>query len=219
MLIRSINDPEFLCYGRPLPWLRQESEIICTALQKTPMPEGIGYVAEEPLLQNLAVTETIRNHCFGGMPIQMGWCNGHNTKLNCLEYHRCSEVNLGTEDFVLLLALPADIRDGILDTSAVQAFLVPAGLPVEIYPMTLHYAPCQGSLSHGFQVLIALLRGTNVDCPQLDAVRSSEDSWLWACNKWLLAHAESAEVRQGAAIALRGVNIDIQDDLSNQQYE
>ena len=29
---------------------------------------------------------------------------GVNTKLNCLEYHRDSEVNIGSSDFILLLA-------------------------------------------------------------------------------------------------------------------
>ena len=31
-------------------------------------------------------------------------CWGRNTKLNCLEYHRDSEVNIGASDFILLLA-------------------------------------------------------------------------------------------------------------------
>jgi len=213
MLIQSVYDAEFLRYGRPIQWMRQETDVICKVLQETPMPEKAGYVAEEPLLQNLDAAKMISSHCFGGLPIQMGWCNGHNTKLNCMEFHRCSEVNVGTVDFVLLLALPANIRAGVLDTSKVQAFRVPAGVPVEIYPMTLHYAPCQSNLNQGFRVLIALLKGTNGDRPHLDAVRSEEDQWLWACNKWLLAHAESTEAKQGAAIALSGMNIDLQDDF------
>jgi len=81
-------------------------------------------------------------HLFGGMPVQLGWCNGHNTKLNCLEYHRDSEVNIGTHDFVLLLAKQDQIVDGVLDTALVKAFRVPAGVPVEVYATTLHYAPC-----------------------------------------------------------------------------
>ena len=36
---------------------------------------------------------------------------------------------------------------------------------------------------------------------------------LWACNKWLLAHAESAEATQGAVVALDGINIDIAANL------
>ena len=54
---------------------------------------------------------------YGGMPVQLGWCNGHNTKLNCLEYHRCSEFNLGTEDFVLILGDQREIENGSFDTA------------------------------------------------------------------------------------------------------
>ena len=78
---------------------------------------------------------------YGGMPVQFGWCNGHNTKLNCLEYHRDSEFNLGTEDFILLLAREDDIEGGKLDTGKVKAFRVPAGVLVEVYATTLHYGP------------------------------------------------------------------------------
>ena len=37
--------------------------------------------------------------------------------------------------------------------------------------------------------------------------------YLAACNKWLLAHSESAEAKNGAAVALRGENIDIAPEL------
>ncbi len=84
----------------------------------------------------------MRDHCFGGMPVELGWCCGHNRSLNCLEYHRDSEFNLGTEEFILLLARQEEITDGFLDTAKVKAFLVPAGTLIEVYATTLHYAPC-----------------------------------------------------------------------------
>ena len=43
--------------------------------------------------------------------------------------------------------------------------------------------------------------------------KADEDAWLWACNKWLLAHPDSAEAAQGAAAALVGENIDIAADI------
>lgn len=64
---------------------------------------------------------------YGGRPFQLGWCNGHNTRLNCLEYHRASEFNLGARDFILLVAHRWEIEDGKLDTAFVKAFRVPAG--------------------------------------------------------------------------------------------
>ena len=54
----------------------------------------------------------------------------------------------------------------------------------------------------------ALPRGTNTAKPALRGV-SPEDRYLAARNKWLLAHPESAEAKNGAAVALRGENIDI----------
>ena len=150
----------------------------------------------------------ISEHCYGGMPVQLGWCNGHNTRLNCLEYHRDSEFNLGTEDFILLLAKQDEIVDGVLDTAKVKAFKAPAGVLVEVYATTLHYAPCHCDPEKGFRVLVALPQGTNTDKPVIQN-RTTEDKLLWARNKWLLAHPESSEAAQGAHVGLSGENIDI----------
>ena len=147
------------------------------------------------------------------MPFQFGWCNGHNTRLNCLEYHRDSEFNLSPGDFILLLAKLDEIVDGKLDTGRVKAFRVPAGTLVEVYSTTLHYAPCHTDQARGFKVLVALPKGTNTEKPNLP-VQGGDDVWLWACNKWLLAHPDSAEAAQGAAAVLTGQNLDIAPLLS-----
>ena len=178
----------------------------------TPLPDATGYVPEEPALQNLPEASVLGAALFGGMPFQMGWCNGHNTRLNCLEYHRDSEFNLGTQDFILLLAKEDQIENGKLDTARVKAFRVPAGTLVEVYATTLHYAPCHTDPAAGFKVLVALPKGTNTPRPDLP-VRGGDDACLWACNKWLLAHPESSEAAQGAQAALTGINIDIAQDL------
>ena len=179
----------------------------------TPVPEGTEYVPEQPELMALPVCGELSDRAYGGMPIQIGWCNGHNTKLNCLEYHRDSELNCGTEDFILLLARMDDIApDGTLDTGLVKAFRVPAGVLVEVYATTLHYAPCSAAKGAGFRVLVALPKGTNGPRPDIQ-VLNREDSMLWACNKWLLAHPESSEAAQGAPAVLRGENIDIAADV------
>ena len=61
-----------------------------------------------------------------------------------------------------------------------------------------------------FKVVIALPKGTNGAKPNITPVYD-EDKTLWACNKWLLAHAESDEAKQGAYVGLTGENIDIKD--------
>ena len=209
MKIHSVFDPALKRYGQVVEGLPDTVAELLETLQKTPLPEGTGYVPEEPLLQNLPAAVEISEHCYGGMPVQLGWCNGHNTKLNCLEYHRDSEFNLGTEDFILLLARQEEISDGTLDTSKVRAFRVPAGTLVEVYATTLHYAPCHVDAEKGFRVLVALPKGTNTEKPDITPL-TAEDQYLWACNKWLLAHPDSAEAAAGAVAALVGENIDLE---------
>lgn len=209
MKIYSVNDPEFKPYGRVVTGLEAAKAEILQALATTPLPEATDYVAEEPVLQELPAMVEVSEHLFGGMPVQLGWCNGHNTKLNCLEYHRDSEFNLGTEDFILLLAKLDEVENGKLDTAKVKAFHVPAGVLVEVYATTLHYAPCHTNAAKGFRVMVALPKGTNTAMPAGFKTSGGDDEKLWACNKWLLAHPDSTEAAQGAYIGLTGENIDI----------
>jgi len=209
MTIFPVDSPEFARYGRILTGYEREAAALVNALNAhTPLPEATDYVAEDPALQNLQEAAALGIGLFGGMPFQFGWCNGHNTKLNCLEYHRDSEFNLGTEDFVLLLAKQEEIVEDKLDTAKVQAFRVPAGTLVEVYATTLHYAPCHTDAAKGFRVLVALPKGTNTAKPE-GTPTGGDGKFLWACNKWLLAHPESAEAAQGAVPALVGVNLDL----------
>ncbi len=210
MIIYSVNDPTFKPYGKVLAGY--ETTDLCTAMAAIPLPEsGTAYRPSIEILEACAVFTDFRDRAFGGMPIQLGMCWGRNTKLNCLEYHRDSEVNIGTSDFVLLLAKQDEITDGVLDTDRVKAFCVPAGVPVEVYATTLHYAPCQVS-GEGFRVAVVLPKGTNTEKPGFEPL-SEEDAWMTARNKWLLAHPDSNEAKNGAHIGLRGVNIDIKEDL------
>ena len=212
MTILPISDPAFASYGKILEGYDTQ-ELLRTLEAATPLPQGVEYVPSQPELEALPLTSLLASNAYGGMPIQMGWCNGHNTKLNCLEYHRDSELNCGTEDFILLLARMDDIApDGTLDTGLVKAFRVPAGVLGEVYATTLHYAPCSAAKGAGFRVLVALPKGTNGPRPDIQ-VLNREDSMLWACNKWLLAHPESSEAAQGAPAVLRGENIDIAADV------
>ncbi len=208
MKIHSVLDPEFKRYGQIVEGLSEAKEEILEALAKTPLPEKTGYVPSDPELQELPAAIEISEHCFGGMSVQLGWCNGHNTRLNCMEYHRNSEFNMGTEDFILLLAKQEEIENGMLDTSKVKAFRVPAGVLVEVYATTLHYAPCHCDAQKGFRVLVALPWGTNTERPEINN-GTWEDKLLTARNKWLLAHPESDEAKSGAKVGLSGENIDI----------
>ena len=122
MHIYSVYDPAFKPYGRVVEGLDEARAELAAALRATPLPDATDYVPEDPALQSLPAAAAVRDSLFGGMPAQLGWCNGHNTRLNCLEYHRDSEFNLGAEDFILLLAKLDEVENGVLDTGRVKAF-------------------------------------------------------------------------------------------------
>ena len=206
MTIYSVYDEAFRPYGRVVEGYPTEG--ILSALSQTPVTDSVVYAPRVQSLHDAKDAETVGEALFGGMPFQLGFCNGHNTKLNCLEFHRDSEFNLGVEDFILLIAKQDEIIDGKLDTSKVKAFKAPAGVLVEVYATTLHYAPCHVDAAKGFHVLVALPAGTNTDYRPVNKANAL-DEMIWARNKWLLAHPDSAEAKQGAVVALTGENIDI----------
>ena len=113
MKIYSVSDPEFRPYGKVLTGY--DTSALVAAMQTVPMPErGTAYEPSIPALEESGIFDAMHNRAYGGMPIQIGMCWGYNTKLNCLEYHRDSEVNAGETDFVLLLAKEDEIEDGRL---------------------------------------------------------------------------------------------------------
>lgn len=188
MKIQNVHDETFRKYGKILSGYALDE--ICTAMQQTPCPEDVIYIASDESLEALPIAGQLKEEGFGGMEIQIGYCNGHNQKLNALEYHRNSEINIAAEDMILLLGLQTEINtDGTFDTAKTEAFLVPAGTAVEIYATTLHYAPC-GINGSGFRCVVVLPKGTNTD---LDFIRpdSAEGALMTARNKWLLAHPDA----------------------------
>lgn len=207
MRIYSVYDAEFKPYGKVIEGY--DIADLQAAMLNIPMPEeGVAYEASIASLEYTAVFGKLQNNVYGGMPMELGMCWGYNSKLNCLEYHRDSELNIGAYDFVLLVARRDEIQDGQLDSSKVKAFRAPAGVVVEVYATTLHYAPCHTDASDGFRVAIGLPKGTNGTKPMIELC-GEEDRWLMACNKWLLAHPDADEAKQGAYVGITGENIDL----------
>lgn len=207
MTIKSVFDSSFSIYGKVITEIHFD-QLLSVLTEKTPKPSNeVLYVPSESSLEQLPDMQLLSNNIYGGMPIQIGYCNGNNHTLNCLEYHRGSEINITADDIILLIAPLDKINHGTLDTSAVEAFKVPAGTAVQLYETTLHYAPCTAA-DDGFQVAIVLPRGTNTEKPQIQEL-TDEDKLLWARNKWLIAHPDSPEAKQGAFIGLTGSNITV----------
>ena len=108
MNIQKVTDASFRKYGKVLEGY-DFSELL-KEMKHTPVPEDVVYVPGVEELEALPVAKDLQNKAFGGLPIQIGYCNGHNKKLNAVEYHRNSEINIAVgEDVVLLIGMQQDI--------------------------------------------------------------------------------------------------------------
>ena len=211
MEILKVTDPAFKSYGRVVDNI--DFSALVEALKRTPVPEDVVYEPSVASLEALPVLEALSRIAYGEMPIQIGYCNGHNVKLNALEYHRDSEINVAAWDTVLMLGLLTEVEeDHTYDTSKVKAFLVPAGTGVESEATTRHEAPGHAK-EQGFQVAIVLPRGTNYPLNGKHAAAGNgsegadnEDALLAAVNKWLIGHPEGG-LAEGSFLGLKGQNL------------
>lgn len=205
MKIQNVADASFRKYGKVLEGY--DFTALLKEMKHTPVPEDVVYVASVEELEALEIEKTLQDKAFGGLPIQIGYCNGHNKKLNAVEYHRNSEINVAVTDIVLLLGCQQDIADDFTyETEKIEAFLVPAGTTIEVYATTLHYAPCHVQDS-GFQCVVVLPRGTNTELT-FETGKTGEESLMTAKNKWLIAHKEAGI--EGAFAGLVGENLEIE---------
>lgn len=204
MKIQKVTDAAFRKYGRILEGYALDE--LLKEMEKTPLPEGVDYVPSVPELEALPVFTELTESMYGGLPVQIGYCNGHNHLLNALEYHRSSEVDVAAgRDLILILGSQQDIEEDFsYDTGKAEAFLLPAGTAVELYATTLHYAPCSAKEGDGFRCVVVLPRDTNLPLEKKPGV-SKEDALMTARNKWLIAHPE-AEI-EGAVCGLKGENL------------
>ena len=202
--VKPVSDRSFLKYGRVVEGF--DTRELLEALNGTPLPEDVVYVPGAPELERLPIFREFSERLYGGMPIQMGYCNGVNHLLNCVEYHRDSEFNFPSEDIILLLGCQQDIdlQNYTYETSRIEAFRVPKGTLFEMYATTLHYAPV--STGVGFRNVVVLPRGTNCALT-FDPGRIGEARLLTHVNKWLIAHPETNEARSGAHAGLIGPNL------------
>ena len=205
MTVKKVTDPAFKAYGRVITGY--DFSGLLKAMEQTPLPEDVIYIPSLPEMEALPAAKELENGIYGQMPIQIGCCNGHNKKLNAVEYHRDSEVDIAVDDLILILGKQQDIEeDHTYDTSRMEAFLVPAGTAVEVYATTLHYAPCHVK-DEGFRCVIVLPRDTNLDMEPVE-VKDPEDRLLFARNKWLIGNAQGG-LPEGVFIGLKGENLSV----------
>ncbi len=200
MKIYRVTDKEFAQFGRVIDI--DASEIIALGSKQVMPAEGSVYEPSREEFEKLAIRDTLESEIFGQLPMQLGYCYGHNDTLNALEWHKCSEVNIAVTDLILLLG---DVRDldtnSEYDSAKVKAFKVLKGEAIEVYSTTLHFCPIE-TQKEGFGCVVGLQQGTNTS---LDF--KPQDKLLFKKNKWLIAHKDNkALIDKGVFGGIYGEN-------------
>jgi hypothetical protein len=217
LAVRDIADPALAPYGK-LHAPEGFSSLAALADRITGIdPDANRYVASVPELE-ADPSAALLGLPFGFADIQVGYCNGPNSRLNGLEWHKSAEVDIAVTDLVLLLGKRSDIgSDGCYDSRKLECFYLPKGTAIELYPEVLHFSPCKVE-SGGFKSVIVLPRGTNgtLTSNELAVSRNAvafgniEPRLLFMRNKWLVAHPDrTILVERGAFPGIRGENIEI----------
>ncbi|MGL5427873.1 MAG: DUF4867 family protein [Cetobacterium sp.] len=209
--ILSCSSEEFKRYGKVISGY-DFNELVQYAEKNTLIPpSGNIYVGSVEEMEGFApLFSSLKSNFYGGMETQIGYCNGNNSFLNGLEYHKSSEINVAVTDLVLLLAKTTEIKESQLDSSVVKAFLLPRGMAVELYSTTMHFAPCKVS-NDGFKCIVILPKETNTDISLEDKdILTEEDKFLFKRNKWLLVHGDKQDlIAKGAFHGISGENLEI----------
>lgn len=215
--IYSVFSEEFAQYGKVLQGFDFEP------LQKymednTAIPEnGNCYVPSVNEMENLPICKKIQDAIYGGMEIQIGYCNGRNSTYNGFEYHKGSEINIAVTDFMLILGHVWQIKKNHFDNKDAKVFFVPKGTAIEMFQTTLHLSPAK-VCDEGFKGIVVLPRGTNT--PLSDEAKSERDELvkkfgeenceqrlLLQKNKWVISHPEREPLmKQGAFGGIIGEN-------------
>ncbi|WP_335576605.1 DUF4867 family protein [Priestia megaterium] len=203
-----IEDSKFKHYGKVInEYDFNELETYMDSLT-IPQDQNV-YVASVTEMENTIIKNQLQEAFYGEMSIQIGYCNGPNSTLNGLEYHKSSEINIAITDMVLLLGKVQEVENDVFHSNDVIAFFVPKGTAVELYSTTLHFAPCKVN-NEGFKTIVILPKGTNDPLSTNIQKRTKEDELLFMKNKWLIAHPEREQlINKGAHPGIKGENIKV----------
>lgn len=208
--IRCVCDPAFRKYGnvhkgfnvQPLiDFLKKNIEI---PADKT------AYIASIPEAEeSLDLYQEVSDVIYGGMPIEIGMCSGHNVMMNGMEWHKGNEVIVATSDTVLFLGCLSDIdftgEKITYNSNKVETFFLPEGEMIELYDTCLHLAPMHAKAADGFLVSVILPRGTNLPLDKEVSGYKGEPELLKAKNKWLITHPD----RNMGYMGIEGPNLQL----------
>lgn len=91
--MKKVTDESFKKYGKVISNL--DFSDLLEKMNATQVPEDVIYVPSMECLEKSDVAQKLKNSIYGGLDIQIGYCNGHNKSLNALEYHRCIRSGCG----------------------------------------------------------------------------------------------------------------------------
>jgi hypothetical protein len=207
--IHSVFDPEFNRFGEVLDISEFTGLIEYLDLHTSVPALGNEYVAHLPELVDVVSDSSVIHNTFGNVPLEYGCVNGNNSKLNALEFHKSSEINVCVTPLVLLLAHIDDIENMTVSSSKVTAFFIPENTAIEVYSTTLHFSPCK-VVDSGFKCAVILPYGTNMEFIRAKGNQGKYSEFLFKTNKWLLNHPENTRMVELNAInAIIGENIEI----------
>ena len=204
LTVNQITDSKFKKYARIIQ--NCNCSQLLEVMANTPITNEVSYVPSVAELESLPIYQTFQDSMFGGMPIQIGYCNGINDKLNAVEYHLSSEFLIPATDIIIIYGLRQDIDTNqyTYDTSLMEAFIIPSGTIVETYATTLHFAPCNAKPT-GFRCTIVLPKGTGDPINKPNNIE--DDKILLGKNKWVICHPETDLAKQGTYVGLKGENL------------
>lgn len=212
--VYSVESTEFVSYGNVLKGY-DFSALIDYMEKNTSIPEnGNVYVASVEDMEKLPVCKILSSTFYGGMPIQIGYCNGRNSTFNGFEYHKGSEINVAVTDFMLSLGHTWEIKDNHYDNKDAKVFFVKKGTALEMFQTTLHLSPLKVT-DDGFKGIVVLPKGTNTPLSEEEKAlltKNTEGSdpeqvLLLQRNKWVISHPEREPlIKQGAFPGIIGPN-------------
>ncbi len=202
LMIYTIHDKEFVPYGTPITDV-DTSEIVSVG-EKLLEAGGAGYKASVAQFEALEIHDIIRDRFFGQMPSQTGFVWGKNNRMNALEWHKNSEINIAIDDIVLLLGQLDEIVDGRYHSDKVKAFYLEKGEMAEVYATSLHFTPCTVKKT-GMGAVVGLPLGTNTALE-----KPATDRFLRNKNKWLICHCDNhGMMEKGVEGNIDGINIEL----------
>jgi len=205
--ILTTKSKEFDKYGRKI-----DTSGLLTLIDNlenyTEISEHNVYEIDSPFLHDKKSEKELSSY-FGGMDIQIGYCNGINSSMNGFEYHKTPEIMVTSRACALFLSLPNTlINFETLDSEKAEVLFLEAGEAIELKPEILHLSPCR-VFESGFKVAIILPKGTNTPLPENFKKQEGEkeNKILFLKNKWIITHKNySSLVNKGVHAGINGSN-------------